>query len=390
MWLGALVSNTGTWMEVLALGVFVTKVTGRAEWTGGVAALTYLPSLVLSPLGGALADRFDRRVFIALCALGQALLAGTLATLAFRGTLTVEAVAVISFLNGGLHVLSGPAYTALIVGLVPKEDLHSAMTLTSAQFNLGRILGPVLAAALLGLGSVAWVLLVNTLSFVAVLLALARVREEPRVVASGAPRGLWSDILEGVRVSRGDSGIWMAMMALLILAVFISPFIALVPVYALQVFGQDAAAASALIAMQGLGALLASGVVGSLVARWGRERLLEAGLLAVGPVTAVYWLAPTLPMAMGAMLALGAVYLVVTTGLLTRCQERAPREMQARVSGLSMVLLNLGYSAGVWAQGALADRVGVRAVTASAAGMFLVAMLGLRTQRARAVDVAGV
>lgn len=61
VWLGALVSNVGTWMEVLALGVFVTKVTGRAEWTGGVAALTYLPSLILSPLGGALADRVGVR-----------------------------------------------------------------------------------------------------------------------------------------------------------------------------------------------------------------------------------------------------------------------------------------------------------------------------------------
>ncbi|NOK35984.1 MFS transporter, partial [Corallococcus exercitus] len=66
LWSGAALSNIGTWMEVLALGVYVTKVTGRAEWTGGVAALTWLPSILLSPLGGALGDRFDRRRAVGL------------------------------------------------------------------------------------------------------------------------------------------------------------------------------------------------------------------------------------------------------------------------------------------------------------------------------------
>ncbi|NTX37878.1 MFS transporter [Myxococcus sp. CA033] len=388
VWLGALVSNVGTWMEVLALGVFVTEVTGRAEWTGGVAALTYLPSLVLSPLGGALADRFDRRVFISLCAVAQALLAACLAGLAFAGHLTVHAVAVISLLNGCVHVLSGPAYTALITGLVPKEDLHSAMTLMSAQFNLGRILGPVFAAALMAFGGVAWVMFLNTLSFMAVLLAVSRVHAEPPVVRPIEPKGLWADIVEGARMARGEPGIRMAMVSLFALALFISPFIALVPVFALQVFGSDASAASALISMQGMGALLASGVVGALAVRWGRERVVDLAVLVMGPVTVFYWLSPTLPVAMGTMFVLGAVYLVVMTGLSTRYQERTPRELQGRVSSLAMLLINVGYSVGVWAQGALADRVGVRAVTASSAALFLVAMVGLRLQRPRTVDVA--
>jgi predicted MFS family arabinose efflux permease len=387
VWGGALTSNVGAWMEVVALGVYVTAVTGKAEWTGGIAALSYLPAVVLSPLGGALADRFDRRIFIALCTLAQTVLAGTLATLAFTGHLSVPAVAVISFFNGCVHVLSMPAYTALIAGLVPKEDLHSAMSLTSTQFNLGRILGPMLAVPLLALGGVGWVLAFNAVSFLAVTGAVMTVRPQRRPASAAPSRGLWADIAEGVSVARRDSALWFALVAMFTMAVLVTPFIGLVPVFALKVFGQDATAASVLVSMQGVGALGASVVVGWLAERWGRQRLLDTTLLVLGPVAALYWLSPTLPLAMAAMLVLGAVYMVAIAGLGTRCQERAPREMAARVSSLSAVLLNVGYSLGVWMQGALADRLGVRSVTATAAVLFLVVMVGLRAQRPREVSV---
>ena len=100
VWAGALVSNIGTWMETLALGVFVTTVTGRAEATGGIAALTFLPGVLLSPVSGALADRFDRRTFVATGMLAQTVIAGLLTLLAFTGRLTVPAVALLSLLNG--------------------------------------------------------------------------------------------------------------------------------------------------------------------------------------------------------------------------------------------------------------------------------------------------
>ena len=387
VWCGALVSNIGAWMEVVALGVYVTAVTGKAEWTGGIAALTYLPSVVLSPLGGALADRFDRRIFIAACTLAQTVLAGTLAALAFTDQLTVPVVAGISFLNGCVHVLAMPAYTALIAGLVPVEDLHSAMSLTSTQFNLGRILGPVLAAPLLAVGGVGWVLAINAVTFLAVLVAVMTVRPQRRPASAPPSRGLWADIAEGARVSRRDSAIWLAMVGLFAMTLLITPFTALVPVFALKVFGQGAAAASGLVAMQGVGALAASVLVGSLVERWGRQRLLETSLLALGPAAALYWLSPTLSFAMAAMLMLGAVYMAALAGLSTRCQERAPRELAARVSGLAAVLLNVGYSLGTWAQGALADRVGVRPITVGAAVLFLAVAVGLRAQRPREVGV---
>ncbi len=385
VWSGALVSNIGTWMETLALGVFVTTVTGRAEATGGIAALTFLPAVVLSPVGGALADRFDRRVYLAVGTLVQALLAGILTVLAFTGKLSVPAVGFISFLNGCASALSNPAFSALIADIVPAEDLHSAVSLNSAQFNLGRIIGPALAAAVLALGGPAWALLVNTLSFLAVLVALSRVRNPGRA-HSQEREALWPGIVRGARVARNDRGIFLAMLSTLAVCTLVAPFIGLVPVFAIRVFHQGAAATSLLVAAQGVGAVTAAVMLGPLVENFGRRRVLEACLLLIGPMAALYWMAPTLHLAALAIVGLGALYMATLTGLNTTCQLRAPPDLQARVTSLYSMMLGVGYAGGVWLQGALADRVGVRFVTASCALLMLALVLTQRLLRPRAFD----
>ncbi|QSQ25385.1 MFS transporter [Pyxidicoccus parkwayensis] len=383
---GATLSNIGTWMEVLALGVYVTKVTGRAEWTGGVAALTFLPAIVLSPLGGALADRFDRRRYVALGTALELLLAGTLATLAFTGRLTVPAIAVVSFLNGCVTSLFLPAFTALIVSAVPKDDLHSALSLDSAQYNLGRICGPALGAAVVTLVGVEWALLTNTLSFLAVLVGLAFARG---ATSTGTPPtgSLWTGIAEGMKVAREDPGIALALLGTLLVALCIAPFTALAPVMAIRVLNLDAGATSLLVGAQGTGALLAALAAGSLADRFGRGRLLEWCVLLIGLMAAAYWLSPSLPVAALAVLGLGSLYMLTNTGLATLCQTRVPAEMRARIASFSGMLLYAGFTFGVWLQGALADRLGVRLVTASAALSFFVLAVMLRSLRPRAFAV---
>ncbi len=372
-------------MELLALGVFVTTVTGRAEATGGIAALTYLPAVVLSPVGGALADRFDRRAYVALGTVVQALLAGILTVLAFTGRLTVPAVAVISFLNGCASTLIGPAFSALISEVVPAEDLHSAFSLNSAQYNLGRIIGPMLAALVLATGGPAWALLCNTFSFLAVLVALWRVRSCGRPDAQ-APEELWPGIVRGARVALRDRGIFLVMMGTLALSALVAPFIGLVPVYAIRVFNQGEVATSLLVTAQGVGAVSAAVLLGPLVEWLGRKRLMEWTVLLIGPMAALYWMAPTLHAAALAIVGLGGVYMITLTGFNTTCQLRVSRELQARISSLYSMMLGVGYAAGVWLQGALADRVGVRFVTASCALLFLALVLTLRLLRPRVFD----
>ena len=380
IWVGGFVSNVGTWMETLAVGVYVTQATGQAGWTGTVAALTYLPTIALGPVGGALADRFDRRRYQFAVVSFQALLAAALTALAATGRLSVASVAVIVLLGGCAFALSMPAWSAMTPDLVPREDLLGAISLGAAQYNLGRVIGPALAGVVLASGGLAWAFGINTLSFVAVLVALALVRLPPTRRPEGRAR-VWAGIREGLGAARRDDGIRTALLLLVATTFLVSPFIGLVPAVAIKVFGAGAAGTSLLVTAQGIGAVTSAFMIGPVAAVVGRRRLLVGALLAVGPLAALYGLAPTLPLAAVAIALLGCCYLAVLNGVSTVGQLRAPRELRARIASLVMLGIGGGHSLGLVVQGWLGDLVGLRFTTAVTALALLATVAAVRLLR---------
>lgn len=374
IWAGGFVSNIGTWMETVAVGVYVTQTTGQAGWTGTIAALTYVPTVLLGPVAGALADRFDRRRYLVSIALFQMVLAAALAVLAVTGQLSIPLVATIVLLEGAAVASYLPAAQAMVPDLVDAEDLLGAMSLGSAQFNLGRVVGPALAGLVIAAGGLAWAFWFNTASFGAVLLALALITVPPLRHRGEAATRVWRNIGEGVAAARRDAGIRTALLLLLATTFLVSPFIGLVPAVAIKVFGEGASGTSALVTAQGVGAVSAALAAGPLAARLGRRRLLVAALLAVGPLAAAYGLAPSFPLAVAAIGALGFCYLNVLSGVTTVCQIRAPRELRARIASLAMLGIGGGHSLGLVMQGWLGDRVGLPLVTA-VTGLALLAIV---------------
>jgi len=374
IWTGAFVSNIGTWMETVAVGVYVTQTTGKAAWTGTIAALTYAPSVLLGPIGGALADHFDRRRYLATIALLETVLAGWLAVLAASHHLSLTAVAVIVLLEGTAVAFYMPATSAMTPDLVPQEELLGAMSLGAAQWNLGRVVGPALAGLVITAWSLAAAFWANAVSFGAVLASLALVRVPPLARRDGGLRRVWHTIAEGVAAARRDAGIRTALLLLLATTFLVSPFIGLVPAVAIKVFHRGAAGTSALVTAQGAGAVAAALAAGPLAARIGRGRLLLGALLLVGPLAAAYGLAPRFPLAVVGILLLGCCYLAVLSGTSTVCQLRAPRALRARVASLFMLCVGGGHALGLVIQGWLGDRVGLPAVTA-ATGLLLLAVV---------------
>ena len=364
VWTGSFVSNIGTWMETVAIGVYVTQATGQAAWTGTVAALTYVPTVLLGPFGGALADRFDRRRFLVGVTLFQTLLAALLTVLAATDRLSVAAVATIVLLAGCAFAVAMPAVQAMTPDLVGTDDLLGAMSLGAAQYNLGRVVGPALAGLVITAGGLAWAFGLNVASFGAVLLALALVRIPPLTRADGDPTRVLRTIADGVVAARRDPGIRTALLLLVATTFLVSPFIGLVPAVAIKVFDQGASGTSALVTAQGVGAVSAALAAAPLAARMGRRRLLVAALLAVGPAAVLYGLAPSFPLAVAAITVLGFVYLAVLSGTSTVCQLRAPRELRARIASLFMLGVGGGHALGLVVQGWLGDRVGLPGVTA--------------------------
>ncbi|HLL84694.1 MAG TPA: MFS transporter, partial [Longimicrobium sp.] len=297
LWAGALISNIGTWMETIAVGVHVTHTTGKSGWTGTVAALAFLPSVVLGPLSGALVDRMERRRYLILVSVAQAVVAAALAVLAFTDLLTLPAIVVLMTLAGCASTLLNPAFSAQLANTVPDDSLTSAMTLNSAQFNLARITGPVIANAIIAVGGIAWAFGFNAISFLAVLVAvMVALRPEPK--PTHAPEPLLAGMRTGVKVALGDRGIVGALALTLVTTVLISPFIGLVPVMAIKVFGLGASETSLLVTCQGAGAVVSAVLSAQVADAFGRRRLVEGAAWLVGPLTAAYWLSPTFALAL--------------------------------------------------------------------------------------------
>ena len=329
VWAGSFVSNIGTWMETVAIGVYVTQATGQAAWTGTVAALTYVPTVLLGPFGGALADRFDRRRFLVGVTLFQTLLATVLTVLAATDRLSVAAVATIVLLAGCAFAVAMPAVQAMTPDLVGTDDLLGAMSLGAAQYNLGRVVGPALAGLVITAGGLAWAFGFNVISFGAVLLALAVIRIPPLARTDGPPARVLRTIADGMVAARRDAGIRTALLLLVATTFLVSPFIGLVPAVAIKVFDQGASGTAALVTAQGVGAVSAALAAAPLAARLGRRRLLVAALLAVGPAAVLYGLAPSFPLAVAAIAVLGFVYLADALGH----QHGLPAPGPARAAG---------------------------------------------------------
>ncbi|MGH9189494.1 MAG: MFS transporter [Acidimicrobiales bacterium] len=373
VWSAALVSNIGTWLQTVAVGVLVTTATGQARWTGLVAAAAFLPLGILAPVGGALADRVDRRRLLLLTTGAEAGCAATLAVLAAGGQATPLLVSAVVMISGSMAALGFPAYQAILPDLVERDELLGAISLSTAQYNLGRVVGPALAGLVLAAGSFTWAFGLNALSYGAVAVALLVVKLPPPAPSTEDP-GIWSRIRAGIRGAAAEPGCRTAILTIAVAALLLSPFIALIPAVALKQFGEEARGTSLLVTAQGVGAVAGALGLASLARRFGRRRVLVADLALLPFLLMAYAFAPSLELATVALVAVGAGYIGVLSGLGTVVQLRAPTALRARVLSLYMVALGVVYPIGAVIQGFLGDHFGLPAVTAGAAALFLVVM----------------
>jgi MFS family permease len=387
LWTGAFVSTIGTWMETVGVGILVTTATGKAGWTGLVAAAGFIPNALLAPIAGALADRLPRRRVLITTTSCQTVFAAALTLVASTGNPSPGLVTLIVFGAGCANALGLPAYQALLPDLVPRDDLPGAVALTSAQWNLGRVIGPALAGLVIGLGGYELAFFLNTLSFFAVLAVVASFRLPPPPTTPG--QSIVGSIREGARFVRGDPALRFAVVCIALNSLLAAPFIALVPAVALDVFHQEKLGTAVLVTAQGVGAVTMGLALGSLFARFGTRRVLLSLLFTLPIALVLYALAPTLPLAVAAIFAVGALYLGALSSFTTVAQLRAPPELRGRVMSVLMMLLGALYPLGSIVQGAIADEIGLRATTAGAATLLGALLLVWRLLRPHAADVIG-
>jgi MFS family permease len=387
MWMGALVSNIGTWMETVALAYYVAETTGKPSWSAIVAAAGFIPAAIVGPVGSAMADRLDRkRVLMTTNALA-ALIAATLAIWVGSGNATPAGIAVLSFVAGAVGMFGFPSFQTALPDLVPREHLVAAVGLSNAQWNLGRILGPALAALAMTIGGISTALWCNVVSFGAVILAVSAAGLPQR---ESSRRPIFAALADGARFARQTPAM-RRMLALMIATMLIaSPFIAFVSQMATNVFDGTARATSLLVVAQGIGAVTAAFTLGGLTKRLGVWRLLTGAVLLLGPALVFYGIAPHLWVAAIALSIVGLLYGYSFTSFAGVAQQSAPDEMRGRVLAVNSFVLGLLYPIGTLIQGALADTAGLRWVTAMSGLTLLTVAIVLTIPHVRRMRVVQV
>jgi len=373
-----MVSVIGSWMQTVAVGALVVSRTGSATWAVVIAAGGFLPIGLLSPIGGALADRIARRAALVTGNLLAGAVALAIALLVAAGRDSPVTLTLLVTLQGSVSALVGPFQQAILPDLVPASEFLAAVSLNSAQFNLGRVIGPALAGAAIAAFGYPVAFVANAASFLAVVVALFFVRLSPPL-GRAERSGLLASLRVGARAARSEPGCRAAISTIAVVALLASPFIALVPVMAHHLTNSGArgvaSATGLLTTAQGVGAVAGAITIPPLALRFGRGRVLSASLALLPPVLVLYGFAPSLTFAVPALFLVGLVYIGVLSGLSTVVQLRAPAELRGRVLSLYLVALGVSYPIGSLMQGPIADSLGLAWTTAGTGILLAIALV---------------
>jgi MFS family permease len=346
--------------------------------------------MVMSPLGGSLADRHSRRTIliwnqVALLVLGLAL------WLAVRGgTIRPGVLVVLVGLSGVVTGLGIPAWQSYVAELVPRESLLNAVALNSAQFNMSRAIGFMLGGIALYSVGPAPAFLINGLSYLAVLGALAAIRPRYPPLTATVIATTRTTFRLGLAYVRDRPGLQLAVLTCGVVMFLGGPVIQLAPVFARDTFGVDERAYGFLAAAQGIGATLGSVAIGAYGDEVRRSKLLVASIVVYG--VAVLGMASTPSYAGGlvAMACIGVAYLAVASVLNTSIQLAVDDRFRGRVIALYVMVFTGAYPLGSLVQGIATDHFGVRTVVgvAGAALLGYAALLAARPTAVAALDRA--
>lgn len=258
-WVGAFLSNVGTWMQAVAQGWLVLQLTNSALWLGIDGFMATAPGFLLTLAGGVFADLIDRRRLLLYTQIVAGVAALALATLVWTNHVAVWMVLAFSFVTGCCMAIAGPSYQAMTFDLVGREDLANAVALNSSQFQLSRVIGPVMAGLGLKFFNLAGCFFLNGLSFIAVVVSLKMVHfKEPRKSVHSVKdrRALWQDLIDGFGYVKHRPRVFSLLSISAVLSLFGAPYIMLIPVFARDIFHLGASGLAWMMGVAGAGAFV--------------------------------------------------------------------------------------------------------------------------------------
>ena len=357
---GSAVSLIGMWMQRIAIGWLTWELTGSGLWLGIVAFADFFPVMLVGPIAGAAADRWDRLRVVKTSQTVSLVQATVLFGLTASGHMTIELLVGLTAFQGFVVAFNQPARLALVPSLVARADLASAVAINSVVFNLARFIGPIFAGFAIVWSGVAAAFAANAISYVAFLVALARIRVAPTVVESAKRRSLAADLGEGIRYTATHPGIGALLVLLIALGVGGRPLNELLPGFAADVFHSGAEGLSILAASIGGGAILGGLWLGQRAHSSGLTWIVLGSSLvgALATILAVatdhLWAAVPAVVVFGFCMSTGGI------AIQTLIQLATDRSMRGRVMGLYGLIFRGAPAVGALGAGLASAQFGLR------------------------------
>jgi MFS family permease len=357
--IGQTLSLIGTWMQTMAQGWLALELTNSAFLVGLVATASSIPILLFTMPAGAIVDRSDKLRIVRIAQVAFLVEASTLWLLTVAHRITIEWLLALAFVGGLIASIEIPARQAMMIDLVGREDLPDAIALNSSGFNLARVVGPGIAAAVIAQLGIAWCFFLNAASFVAVLAGLFMMQLPPFVPARHRTSP-WQGVVQVMRYIRETRDVRALMLMVTVYSILGAPVLALMPVVAREMFGLGAGGYGLLLSFLGIGGLAGALGLAAVGDRIARTRLLTVAsmlwpaLLMVFSLTRVPWVGYTLLLAIGCVMILNGA---ISNGLL---QGIVPDALRGRImAAYGLVVVGLAQVVGAFSGGAIAHAIGV-------------------------------
>jgi len=341
MWIGACTSSIGTWMQIVAQGWLIYRLSHSAFLLALDQFLGGIPIFLFSLIGGVVADRMERRKILLASQYVQMGTAALLTILVATGFVHVWHILCLSFISGLAQAFGGPAYQALIPTLVEKDDMPNAIALNSIQFNVAVMVGPALAGQALAKLGEKWCFGLNALSFLAPIISLSIINARFLPVKTG--ESMLASLKQGIQFTRKQS----SMEALIILAFCMTalgmPMRTYIPVFVKDIFHRGPETYGNLLALMGLGSIFGSLTIASAGNLKRKGLVALAALMTLGACISAFALSKSVPLSGGILVLAGAAMMAVFATVSSLVQLITTNEMRGRV----MSVYNVAFRGGM-------------------------------------------
>ncbi len=341
MWFGACTSSIGTWMQIVAQGWLIYRLSHSAFLLAMDQFLGGIPIFLFSLIGGVVADRTERRKILLVSQYVQMASAGTLTVLVAFGWVHVWQILCLSFVSGLAQAFGGPAYQALIPTLVDREDMPNAIALNSIQFNMAVTIGPALAGQALAKLGEKWCFGLNALSFLAPIISLSMI--SARYLPASTTESMFSSLKQGIGFVRKQGSMEALTLLAFCMTALSMPMRTYIPVFVKDIFGRGPETYGNLLSLMGVGSICGSLAVAGIGNMRRKGRFALTMLICLGAAISGFSFSKSLPLSYAMLVLVGASMMAVFATVTSLVQLITTNEMRGRV----MSVYNCAFRGGM-------------------------------------------